>query len=50
MNISDVNRNNIIKKLKDGNCDLKEVFGEDFTVSVKNVVYENVIPHDDIDI
>ena len=50
MNISNVNRINDIKKLKDSDSDIKEVFGEDFSLLIKNVVYENIIPHDDIDI
>ena len=46
-NISSDVKKDIIKKLNDDNCDLKEILGENFTVSVKNVVYENVLPRND---
>ena len=48
--VNGVKKKDIINKLKDVNCDLKEILGENFTVSVKNVVYENVLPIDGNDI
>ena len=48
--VGDIKKVDIIKKLNDDNCDLKELLGENFTVTVKNVVYENVLPFDGNDI